>query len=450
MAEEKLSPDELRRIYEERILPAFRSVMVAQEQPRAFFIGGQPGAGKSYARTDIARELHGQAVILDPDRLREQDPRYRALEKTDPQRAMEVGNPSANAWTIMLRNDATAARANVIYETVMRDPKSFAWIVDKMAQTHRVELDVVATRPEVATARVLLRREDTITTNGSARVVPPEVIRSAESGMLDALRQAEAKGQIARIHVRDQFGKTLYEAQAPYPPGGQAAATIERDRQRPLSAAENETLREDWAKTLDQMAARRIDPQERRELTAYGPIPATVREAIADRSLTQAPASQALAAQILADNDRSHPALSIQQQAQMTTPAAATEQPPTIRFGDRENTVSFDPPRRGQEMVLRLHDAATGEPGARVSADAPQHTPAAGNVMVENYGKNAGLAEALARSGAFTKEKEVMSGMFVEMKVLDPALRTELQKREQTRERGHEQTKGRAGPGHDR
>ena len=450
MAEEKLSPDELRRIYEERILPAFRSVMVAQEQPRAFFIGGQPGAGKSYARTDIARELHGQAVILDPDRLREQDPRYRALEKTDPQRAMEVGNPSAAAWTIMLRNDATAARANVIYETVMRDPKSFAWIVDKMAQTHRVELDVVATRPEVATARVLLRREDTITTNGSARVVPPEVIRSAETGMLDALRQAEEKGQIARIHVRDQFGKTLYEAQAPYPPGGQAAATIERDRQRPLSPAENETLREDWAKTLDQMAARRIDPQERRELTAYGPLPATVREAIADRSLTQAPASQALAAQILADNDRSHPALSIQQQAQMTTPAAATEQTPTIRFGDRENTVSFDPPRRGQEMVLRLHDAATGEPGARVSADAPQHTPAAGNVMVENYGKNAGLAEALARSGAFTKEKEVMSGMFVEMKVLDPALRTELQKREQTRERGHEQTKGRAGPGHDR
>ena len=450
MAEEKLSPDELRRIYEERILPAFRSVMVAQEQPRAFFIGGQPGAGKSYARTDIARELHGQAVILDPDRLREQDPRYRALEKTDPQRAMEVGNPSAAAWTIMLRNDATAARANVIYETVMRDPKSFAWIVDKMAQTHRVELDVVATRPEVATARVLLRREDTITTNGSARVVPPEVIRSAETGMLDALRQAEEKGQIARIHVRDQFGKTLYEAQAPYPPGGQAAATIERDRQRPLSPAENETLREDWAKTLDQRAARRIDPQERRELTAYGPLPATVREAIADRSLTQAPASQALAAQILADNDRSHPALSIQQQAQMTTPAAATEQTPTIRFGDRENTVSFDPPRRGQEMVLRLHDAATGEPGARVSADAPQHTPAAGNVMVENYGKNAGLAEALARSGAFTKEKEVMSGMFVEMKVLDPALRTELQKREQTRERGHEQTKGRAGPGHDR
>ena len=454
MAEEKLSPDELRRIYEERILPAFRSVMVAQEQPRAFFIGGQPGAGKSYARADIARELHGQAVILDPDRLREQDPRYRELEKTDPQRAMEVGNPSANAWTIMLRNDAIAARANVIYETVMRDPKSFAWIVDKMAQTHRVELDVVATRPEVATGRVLLRREDTITTNGSARVVPPEVIRSAESGMLDALRQAEEKGQIARIHVRDQFGKTLYEAQAPYPPGGQAAATIERDRQRPLSAAENETLREDWAKTLDQMAARRIDPQERRELTTYGPLPATVREAIADRSLTQAPASQALATQILADNDRSHPAPLVQQQGQQqqvqeqqaqlaTSAAPSIDQTSKVRLGDREHTVSFDPSRRGQEVVLRLHDAATGEPGARISADAPRHTPTAGNVMVENYGKNVGLAEALARSGAFTKEREVMSGMFVEMKVLDPVLRAELQKREVTRAHGHEQTKGR-------
>ena len=450
MADEKLSDSELRRIYEERILPAFRSVMVAQEQPRAFFIGGQPGAGKSYARADIARELHGQAVILDPDRLREQDPRYRDLEKTNPQRAMEVGNPSANAWTIMLRNDAIAARANVIYETVMRDPKSFAWIVDKMAQTHRVELDMVATRPEVATGRVLLRREDTITQNGSARVVPPEVIRSAESGMLESLRQAEEKGQIARIHVRDQDGRTLYEAQAPYPPGGRAAAIIERDRQRPLSARENEVLREDWAKTLDQMAARRIDPQERRELTAYGPLPATVREAIVDRSLTQAPASQALATQILADNDRSHPAPSIQQQAQITTPAAPADQTPRIRFGDRDHTVSFDAPRRDQETVLRLHDAATGEPGARVSADAPQHTPTAGNVVVENYGKNAGLADALARSGAFTKEKEVMRGMFVEMKVLDPGLRAELQKREQTRARGHEQAQSRRGPGHDR
>ena len=345
----------------------------------------------------------------------------------------------------------------------LRNPGAFAQVVDKMAQTHRVELDVVATRPEVATGRVLLRREDTITANGSARVVPPEVIRSAESGMLDFLRQAEAKGQIARIHVRDQFGKTLYEAQAPYPPGGQAAATIERDRQRPLSAAENEILREDWAKTLDQMAARRIDPQERRELTAYGPLPATVREAIANRSLTQAPASQALATQILADNDRSHPAPPVQQQgqrqqqqvqeqqAQLAMSAAPSiDQTPKVRFGDREHTVSFDSPRRGQEVVLRLHDAATGEPGARISADAPRHTPTAGNVMVENYGKNVGLAEALVRSGAFTKEREVMSGMFVEMKVLDPALRAELQKREVTRAHGHEQTKGRQGPGHDR
>ena len=455
MAEEKLSPEQLARIYEQEIRPEFFAGIVRQAQPTAVFIGGQPGAGKSYAIESVKARFNSQAVQLDTDRLRTFDPRYSRLEGIDPKQAIDVASPSAHAWTIMLRNEAIERGANLIYETAMRSAPQFEQVTNKLAQTHRVELEVVATRPEVATARVFHRREKEIALTGSGRLVAPDVIKSAEQGVIDILRQTEANGQIASLKVRDQFGKSLYQAGAPYPPGGQAAATIERDRARPLSAPENQELRKLWADTLDKMTARRIDPQERQEITGYGPLPATVREAIAEQRLTQTPASQALGSQILADNDRARLMPSVQPPEPPTMPAAPStdapaSQTPKIRFGDQENTVSFDPPRPGQEMVLRLHDAATGEPGARVNSDARQHPPAAGNVMVENYGKNAGMAEALARSGAFTKEKEVMEGMLVEMKVVDPALRAELHKREQVRERGHEQTRGRQGSGHDR
>ena len=455
MPDEKLSAEQLTRIYERRIRPAFFEGITRQAQPTAVFVGGQPGAGKTSAIESVQARFNNQAVQLDTDRLRTFHPGCSRLEATDPTRAIEVSSPSAAAWTIMLRNEAIERGANLIYETAMRNAPAFDQVTSKLAQTHRLELEVVATRPEVATARAINRREKEIVRQGSGRLVAPDVIKSAESGMIDILRQAEAKGQIARISIRDQFGKSLYQAEAPYPPGGQAAATIERDRARPLSAPENQALREVWADSLDKMAARRIDLQERRELTGYGPLPATVRDAITENRLTQAPASQALASQILADNVRSHATPSIQQQAQITMPAAPsadtpTNQTPKIRFADRDNTISFDPPRRGQEMVLRLHDAATGEPVARVTADFPQYPPAAGNITVKNYTENAGLAEALARSGAFTPQKEFMGGMIVEMKVVDPALSAELQKREVTRARGHEQTQGREGSGHDR
>ena len=62
--------------------------------------------------------------------------------------------------------------------------------------------------------------------------------------------------------------------------------------------------------------------------------------------------------------------------------------PVTVRFGDRDNTVSIDPARPGQPApTFRLHDAATGEPGNRITANAPRHAPEPGNVLVKNYGK---------------------------------------------------------------
>ena len=83
---------------------------------------------------------------------------------------------------------------------------------------------------------------------------------------------------------------------------------------------------------------------------------------------------------------------------------------------------------------LRLFLPATGELGTRITAEVPRHAPDPGNILVKNYGENTGLAHALARSGAFAPQKEVLGGMMVEMKVIHPALKTHLHRHKQDRE----------------
>ena len=133
----------------------------------------------------------------------------------------------------------------------------------------------------------------------------------------------------------------------------------------------------------------------------------------------------------------------------------ASSRPVTVRFGDRDNTVGIDSSRPGQAaLTFRLHDAATGEPGNRITADISQHAPGPGNVLVKNYGENAGLADALARSGTFTPQKEVLGGMMVEMKVVHPALKTHLHRHEHSLEQSRafnpERNAALKGAGHER
>lgn len=58
----------------------------AQENPKAILLGGQPGSGKSALAAEAIRELraNGGAVVIDADRMREENPRYKQLRAKTP------------------------------------------------------------------------------------------------------------------------------------------------------------------------------------------------------------------------------------------------------------------------------------------------------------------------------------------------------------------------------
>jgi adenylylsulfate kinase-like enzyme len=75
----ELSPELRERIFKEDVLPKHRlSGKTSLENPRAIILAGEPGAGKGTLPNAAKAELHGDVVTIDPDALRDHDPRATA------------------------------------------------------------------------------------------------------------------------------------------------------------------------------------------------------------------------------------------------------------------------------------------------------------------------------------------------------------------------------------
>ena len=117
-------------------------------------------------------------------------------------------------------------------------------------------------------------------------------------------------------------------------------------------------------------------------------------------------------------------------------------QPATVRFAERDCTISADPPRGSAPLTFRLRDVQTGEAVAKITTDAAQRAPAPGCIHVPNHGEHTGLADALARSGALEPRRQMLGGMVVEMKVADPALQPHVERHEQAKAQAREAKPG--------
>lgn len=82
-----VSADECDRIYRETIFPhvqeEIRQLRNPPNEPMAVYIGGQAGAGKSYATRSVGKEF-GDILKIDIDKLREEHPAYEYLVEHEP------------------------------------------------------------------------------------------------------------------------------------------------------------------------------------------------------------------------------------------------------------------------------------------------------------------------------------------------------------------------------
>jgi predicted ABC-type ATPase len=163
----------------------------AKDNPKAIVLGGQPGSGKSALAAEAAREFRGNggAVVIDADRMREENPRYKQLSKEDPQNAADRTHKEAGEWATRLTMAAVEGRRNLVVDGTMRSPENIRELTNRLKENgYEVEARVMAVNPETSMTRARLRFEEQVAERGTGRFVNREQHDAANTGMVESVR----------------------------------------------------------------------------------------------------------------------------------------------------------------------------------------------------------------------------------------------------------------------
>lgn len=229
----------------------------AQEQPKAIMLGGQPGSGKSVLAAEAIRELRssGGAVLIDADRMRERNPRYKQLSHEDPQHAADRTHKEAGEWATRLIVVAAENRRNLVIDGTMRSPESIRDLAHRLKDAgYKVEARVMAVNAKTSFVRARLRFEEQVAERGTGRFVNEEQHDNAYIGIVKSVRALEYEKLVDAVRVYDANQRPIYEnlqERGDWQKAPEAVQVLEQERARNWTHDE----RRDYVSALEKINA---------------------------------------------------------------------------------------------------------------------------------------------------------------------------------------------------
>lgn len=180
----------------------------APETPTYALVGGQPGAGKSYAGQMVRDELTsvGGYIHIDADRMRER------IDTKGAKPSSQETQADAAKLVAELRSYAIADRRNCIEEGTFRDSlAALAFVQARKDDGYRVELVAVATPAAESVLGIYQRHEQQhLSGSHNPRFVPQEYHDKAMQGFERSLSLVAPLVDRSRVITRD--GAVLYDS----------------------------------------------------------------------------------------------------------------------------------------------------------------------------------------------------------------------------------------------
>jgi predicted ABC-type ATPase len=176
----------------------------ARERPTAILIGGQPGAGKSVLARQATEDLRplGGSVLIDADRMRENNPAYHRLARENPAAAADLTHAEAGRWSVRLTNAAMDTQRNVVIDGTMRNPENLRLLVSRLKDRgYFVEVRGIAMHSDVSLARAQLRFEREYAVTGAGRAVTASQHDQAYAGMLRTVALLEREKAVDAVRI---------------------------------------------------------------------------------------------------------------------------------------------------------------------------------------------------------------------------------------------------------
>ena len=170
--EKNYTDEEFQKVFQQ-ILKFYKSRYSSQENPKAFLLGGQPGAGKSALENMI--NIENKYVSISGDDYRKFHPLYDKLNKIYGKDASKYTQKWSGEMVEYLLKEARKEKWNVILEGTLRKAElPIREAKDFKENGYSVELYVVAVKPEKSYLATLQRYEEMIVRCRIPRMTPKE------------------------------------------------------------------------------------------------------------------------------------------------------------------------------------------------------------------------------------------------------------------------------------
>jgi len=170
--EKNYTDEEFQKAFQQ-ILKFYKSRYSSQENPKAFLLGGQPGAGKSALENMI--NIENKYVSISGDDYRKFHPLYDKLNKIYGKDASKYTQKWSGEMVEHLLKEARKEKWNVILEGTLRKAElPIREAKDFKENGYSVELYMVAVKPEKSYLATLQRYEEMIVRCRVPRMTPKE------------------------------------------------------------------------------------------------------------------------------------------------------------------------------------------------------------------------------------------------------------------------------------
>ena len=170
--EKNYTDEEFQKAFQQ-ILKFYKLRYTSQENPKAFLLGGQPGAGKSALENMI--NIEDEYVSISGDDYRKFHPLYDKLNKIYGKDASKYTQKWSGEMVEHLLKEARKEKWNVILEGTLRKAElPIREAKDFKENGYSVELYVVAVKPEKSYLATLQRYEEMIVRCRIPRMTPKE------------------------------------------------------------------------------------------------------------------------------------------------------------------------------------------------------------------------------------------------------------------------------------
>lgn len=204
--------DEERLVYQQAVFNDVFDKQQPHENPQAYLIAGQPGAGKSSLTEKAEIECDIDSVVVNIDNYRKFHPHYDKYNQENDLTASGKTHLEASNVADAVLERATQNRNNIIIDGTLKDPEGAVNRIQELKEKgYEVHIRAICIRPEDSLRSIEERYKYSKEQYGYGRNVPTEVHDAAVNSGVISLQESIKQGKADSLTVQDRQGEILYQ-----------------------------------------------------------------------------------------------------------------------------------------------------------------------------------------------------------------------------------------------